>query len=357
MPVYINPDFRRLPKALGAIFTGQPAHSFFQMPQWYEVLSRTALPEGTQVRVYTSEFPGAEAALLLQAAPGGSRRSLSSLSNFYSIEHHVVAAEGADLERGLAAIVEEIGDERPRWDYLRLGEFDPNDPSHPILHKALRTAKWLVECAPGSVTWYENTRELSFADYLQARPSELRNTWRRKRRALDRGGTLHAAFFPGDLDLDAAIAGYEAVYALSWKEPEPFPDFMPELIRLAAQLGALRLGLYHVHEKPAAAQFWILWDGRAAIYKLAHDRQQDALSLGTLLTMEMFERVLEQDHPLEINLGRGNDAYKRLWLPRHRERWNLHAYNPRTPAGLARGLKGELAKFYHVVRGRAEMPT
>jgi NADPH:quinone reductase len=38
---------------------------------------------------------------------------------------------------------------------------------------------------------------------------------------------------------------------------------------------------------PAATQFWILWHGRA----------------GTLLTMEMTERVLADDHPREITLG------------------------------------------------------
>jgi hypothetical protein len=315
------------------------------------------MPQGTEVRVYTSESPGTEIALLLQAATDGSRHCLASLSNFYSIEHDVVAVGGADLEQGIAAIITEIDADRPRWDYLHLGEFDPAHPSYEILRKALRRANWLVECAPGSGTWYEDTRKLDFTDYFAARPSQLRNTWRRKRRALDRSGTLRTTFFPGDLDIETAVAGYQDVYALSWKEPESFPEFMPTLIRLGAELGALRLGLYYIAGKPAAAQFWILWNGRAAIYKLAHDRQLDALSLGTLLTMEMFERVLQQDHPTEINLGRGDDPYKKLWLPRRRERWNIHAWNPRTSAGLARGLRGELAKLYHLVSRRPMMPS
>lgn len=357
MPVYVNPDFRRLPPVLDRIFAGQRRGSLFQAARWYDVLSRTAAPQGTEVRVYTSETPGTETALLLQTAADGSRRSLVSLSNFYSIEHDVVAIAGADLERGSAAIIAEIDAERPRWDHLRLGEFDPAHPSYEILRKALRKANWLVECAPGPGTWYEDTEELGFADYLAARPPELRNTWRRKRRALDRGGTLRAAFYPGGLEIEEAVAGYQDVYALSWKEPEPFAEFMPTLIRLGAELGALRLGIYYIADKPAAAQVWLLWDGRAAIYKLAHDRELDALSLGTLLTMEMFERVLQQDHPAEINLGRGDDPYKKLWLPRRRERWSIHACNPRTAAGLARGLRGELAKLYHRVQRRPMTPA
>ena len=73
--------------------------------------------------------------------------------------------------------------------------------------------------------------------------------------------------------------------------------------------------------------------------------------------MEMIERVLTQDGPYEINLGRGDDAYKQLWLSQRRERWGITAANPRTIRGLRLGLERGAAKLYHQVRGEPIAPA
>lgn len=357
MPLYRNPDFRRLPNGLAAIFDAASGDSFFALPAWYDLMARHGVPAGIEIRVYTDERPGSATALLLQATGGADAgRHLASLADAYSVEHGIICPAGTDFATGLGAILSEMLSERPRWHCLSLSELDPRDPSYHAAVHALRRAGLLVECVFHSGTWYEDTAALSFADYIAARPSELRNTWRRKRRKIEGSGRLTKAFFADATRIDEAISDYQTIYAASWKPAEFFPGFIPALIRLAAEMRALRLGIYYVDGVPAAAQFWILWNGRAVIYKLAHDRRLDDLSLGTLLTMEMTGRVLTDDRPGEINFGRGDDPYKKLWLPKRRERWGITAANPRTLPGLGFGLQREAAKIYHRLRGERVTP-
>lgn len=353
MPSYRNPDFRRLPSGLADTLRRATPESFFSLPAWYGLMARCGVPRTTEIRVYTDERHGSAAVLFAQTTE---RRVLSSLTNPHSLEHGILGAPGSDLATGLDAILSEIMADRPQWDCLTLAELDPRDASYAALVAALRRAGMLVECCFTSGAWYEETAGLGFTDYLAARPSELRNTWRRKGRKLTRNHRLTKSFFADPGAIDRAIADYQTIYAASWKEAEALPDFVPALIRLAAELRALRLGIYHVDDVAAAAQLWIVWNGRAVICKLAHDKRFDELSLGTLLTMDMFERVLGQDRPTEISLGRGDDPYKRLWLPKRRERWGITAANPRTLRGLRLGLKRQAAIAYHRLRGERVHP-
>jgi Acetyltransferase (GNAT) domain len=350
MPLYRNPDFRRLPSGLACAFDKSLPDSFFALPAWYDLMARYGVPRATEIRVYTDERPASAIALLARTMTEDDGRNLASLTNAHSLEHGILHPPGADLQTGIGAILSEILAERPQWDCLSLSELDPREPSYEALAGALRRAGLLVERCFSSGTWYEETAGLSFSDYVAARPSELRNTWRRKRRKLERNNRLTASFVGDDRALDPALADYETIYAASWKPPELFPDFVPALIRLAGKLRALRLGVYYLDGIPAAAQFWIVWNGRAVICKLAHDKRFDDLSLGTLLTMEMFERVLSDDRPHEISLGRGDDPYKKLWLPKRRERWGIIAANPRTWRGLRVGLKRQAAAIYQRLR-------
>lgn len=341
---YDDPDFLNLPPPLAKLFARAGARSFFAQPIWYHVLTRYGTDEAAHVRLYLDDPDAPHAALLCRTNPGS--RRLHSLSNFYSCEHGPVidpgtpAAPAAFLRIAIA-----IADERPRWDAVQLAGFDPGDPGFTLLAAAFREAGWSVHSYFDSGTWYETTAGLSFADYVAARPPALRNTWRRKAAKLGADARVAIEFHAGPAAPEDGIAAYETVYRASWKSREPYPDFVPELIRAAAPTGALRLGILRLDGMPIAAQIWLVWQGRATIYKLAHDQRFDPSSPGTVLTMAMMERVLQQDRPVEVNFGRGDDPYKRLWLGHRRERWGLLIANRATARGLALALRQTASEF------------
>jgi hypothetical protein len=343
MALLIDPEFSRLPPDLAGLFAAAGAESFFNHPAWYAVFARHALDPGAEVRLYADA--ASRAALLLQVPPSGLRQQ-TSLANYYSCAHAPLLRPGADAAAGLAEIVATILAERPRWDCMSLRGLDPAAPGFDALAAALRRSGMLIRPFFDFGVWYQQTAGLSFAAYRDGLPGQLRNTWERKLSKLGGSRRLRLAVCDGAAGLEEGIADYQTVYRASWKPAEPHPDFMPALMRACAALGALRLAVYHLDGEPAAAQFWIVWQGRATIFKLAHDERFAEHSLGTLLTMALMECVLETDRPFEIDFGHGDDDYKRLWLPRRRERWGLLAANPRTPRGLPLALRETAARLY-----------
>ncbi len=135
------------------------------------------------------------------------------------------------------------------------------------------------------------------------------------------------------------MAAYKQVYARSWKQPEPYPDFMPGLIRLAAGRGWLRLGVAYKGTIPLAAQVWVVSYGKASIFKLAYDENFKSVSAGSLLTAELMRHVLDVDRVHEVDYLTGDDSYKSDWMKHRRERWGLKVFNPRSLDGLLQATR------------------
>jgi hypothetical protein len=209
-----------------------------------------------------------------------------------------------------------------------------------IAKQALQEAGWLVDRYFRFGNWYAPIEAPSFDAFMQARPSRLRNTLNRTRKKVEKTGAVTSLIKDsGDSRLEEAITDFVSVYNKSWKRPEPFPEFIPGLCRLAASQGWLRLGLIHHEGKPVAAQIWLVSGGRAQIVKLAHDNDWPHGSIGTLLTAELMKYVIETDKVHEIDYLIGDDAYKRDWMPLRRERLGLIAFNPGSLRGLLEAAK------------------
>ena len=251
----------------------------------------------------------------------------------------------------LHALASYIAGERPRFDAVEIQPLDVDSASFAWLVRAIKSAGFVVQTFFSFGNWYFPVKGRCFDEYLEALPSALRNTLRRKRQKLERSGRARIEIVTGGAALEAAIEAYTKVYLASWKRPEPYPEFIPGLIRVCAEMGVLRLGLIHVDSEPAAAQLWIVHRGAALIYKLAYDERFAELSAGTILTATLMQHVLDVDKVEVVDYLSGDDTYKKDWMSVRRERWGILAMNPRTTRGLIailRHVGGRTAK--HLVR-------
>ncbi len=180
--------------------------------------------------------------------------------------------------------------------------------------------------------WHLPCQGLSFDAYMAARPSQLRNTWKRKSKKF--GGRLEIIASPEDVE--RGIAAYQHIYSRSWKVPEPYPNFVPGWARICARAGMLRLGIAWLGDVPIAASFWFLWHGRAYIFKLAYDESFKQLSAGTLLTAHLMRHALDEDRVIEVDYLSGDDAYKRDWMSHRRERVGIIACSLSSATGILR---------------------
>jgi hypothetical protein len=355
-----------LPAGYAGLFAGAGAADFCLGRAWFEALAATILEEDERLCIAAIEAdpPGASPRACLvgrhrERDPAfWGARSFSSLSNYYTL-NYAPLADGGDVATALVELALGLRARRPRYDLLHFEPLVPGTALFDDLAAALDAAGLVTRRYFRFGNWHEDTQGLSFQSYLARRPSTLRHTLRQKSSRLARAGAVRTAVVRERAALDPAMDRYEDVYAASWKRLERHPTFIRRLAGDLADAGALRLGFLWLDHRPIAAQIWIVWQRRAVLYKLAHDRSFDALSPGTVLSARMLERLLDDERVTEVDLGAGDDPYKRLWASRRRERVGLVGFDPDTLRGCAGMLRHVLTQRLRPAsahQGRATWP-
>ena len=344
-------DFEALPCAYPRLFKEHTARSFYHSLPWFRNFSRNALDVEDQIRIYGVELEDATPIAVLptrytaQPAKRLGTKTLFSLANYYSSLYGPLLDPEVDSQEVLQELARFICAETPRWDMVNLRYLDRDSPVFEALVRAFRSAGMVVQTYFCFGNWYLQVNGRSYREYFDSLRSSVRNIAASKNKKLERSGQVRVEIITGGSDLESAIHTYEQVYASSWKVQEPYPCFVPGLIRTCAENGWLRLGLAYVNEQPAAAQLWVVHDGIASIYKIAYDRKFSDLSVGTYLTTRLLQQVIDVERVREVDYLSGDDRYKQDWMSHRRERWGILALNPRT-------VMGSLAIIRHV-GGRA----
>lgn len=337
------------PPGVEALFAANPG--LFSSPAWWRNVLAHGMPDGSQACFLLCRIGSRPVALFpLRRAPDG---GLSALTTPYTCLYQPLLLPGLSAQEQDAVFTALARFCRSS----SLSRFDAIDPDWPPLRSWLAAAQraGLVALRFDAFgNWHEPVAGLGWQAYLGARPGALRETIRRRvRRAEREAATLEIV--STEQDIDAGIAAYEAVYARSWKEAEPFPDFNAGLMRHGAAAGWLRLGLLRVAGQPVAAQLWTVNQGVATVLKLAHDEAAKTLSPGTVLTAWMLRHLLDEERVQEIDFGRGDDGYKQGWAGQRRQRIGLMLANPRRSGSwpvLLRHAAGRLRHAAGPLRAR-----
>ncbi len=346
------PSFSALPEAAKALFDGELCAT----PGWHRATEAAGLPRGAEpvyIQVVGEAGPLAVIPLLRQGA------GLAAFSTPYTIAWRPLFAPGLASD-GIRAVAAAFGRAYRKRSVIRLDSFDPEAAWCAPFVQGLREAGLAVLPFAHFGNWRTHLPGEGGANaYFAGRPGALREAIRRRTRKLMQMDGVLFCVVTGKEKLQQAITAYEAVYARSWKEPEPSPLFNAALMRECADAGTLRLGVLSLATTPVAVQFWVMDGPCATVLKLAHDEAYKALSPGTVLTAMMIRRLIEQDGATTLDFGRGDDDYKQLWTDTRRQFAGWLVANPRRPAGLSAMLRhwgGARLKALRAVTSRSRSP-
>ncbi|MES1981103.1 MAG: GNAT family N-acetyltransferase [Pseudomonadota bacterium] len=324
----------QLPSSCEALLDAASRDSYDLSGDWFRLLENKALPPERRLRIYVTEQHGKVRSILpFMLIKAKWYSQMSSLTNYYSSLYRPLLADtvtSAELAGALRIIVADSAIDRLRFDAM-----DIEHPTFEMLQSAIRQIGLRPYEFSCFGNWYLPVQNRPFQAYFQSLPSQVRNTVRRREKKFYAGGKGKLEIVSGADGLEKAITAWGKIYSASWKNAEPFPEFVPGLIRMCAAHNWLRLGIAYYDDEPVAAQIWIVNHGRAAIYKLAYDEKFAHLSAGTVLTTHLMRHALDEDKIHEADYLIGDDAYKKDWMSHRRERRGIIAYNTRRIGGIA----------------------
>jgi hypothetical protein len=312
---------------------------------WFEVLAATTLSEREEACVLALvDGQGRVLAAMPVVAVAG--KVIRGLTSPFTTLFSLPLGRGEDTRLFGKLLATKVGAS------LRLDAMDAEQGTTGALREGLASGGLAVLRFRHFANWFERIQD--FAGYWDSRDSKLKATVKRKAAPLVREGRL------GFELIDMAVRGqegreiYNAIYAKSWKPAEPFPRFIDTLLERLGPSGIARLAVARIDGIPAAAQIWLVQGERATIFKLAHDPAFDRQSPGTLLTHWVLRQLHEQSGVRDVDFGRGDDSYKRLWLSATRDRVGLLAANPRSLKGLATVIFDILPSKFAILCGLRE---
>jgi CelD/BcsL family acetyltransferase involved in cellulose biosynthesis len=327
----IEGEWRSLAEARGAPFI---------TPDWYRAWMRWFGDEVTPFVVSVRDGGGLVGLMPLVLSQRRHFPTLSFGGAEYGDYYQPVARSQAEEETVAREFAKALGAREKEWAIIAADYVDEDAPwtralacSNAVSLKAIRYHEH------PSVYLSIPLRHQTWDEYLAGRSRNLRSQLGRKRRALERLGTVR--FRRGSDDLENAMNTLFDLHAKRWAgkgstifSSERAREFHLEFARAAQEHDWLRLWFLDMDERPIAAWYGWSMGGRYLYYQAGFDPAWSHVSPGLLLLAHTIEAAFDEGAS-EYDMLLGNEPFKERFATDARERRTLVLVRP---AHAARAL-------------------
>ncbi len=361
-------NFSELPPHYDSLFERQKHVSLYLTKYWFENLINTCFTPDDKYRIFAIEDDNSSQVLLMlvarePASQNGSvyskwnlkNGSLASLTNFQSGFYAPIVADlsQTDLVAACQCLAHGIATESKSYYFIDLNLMDPQSQLYQVLLDAFKTEGFLPHPYLYKANWYEDLNSPAFSDYLSGRSKSSQNAlknFQRKLRKFTKENNMSVKIMTGDDNLSEILNAYHAIYQMSWKENDFYPNFAEGLLVACARQKSLRFCLVSVENKPVAFEFVAVCGSKATMIRTAYIEAYKKLSVGSIAILTTVEHLINIDQVKSIDFGVDDDAYKKIWVQNRRERWGLTFIRPNGLAGYWVLMKLNLRKLDHRLR-------
>ncbi len=342
-------ETRTFPDAYSSLADKLEKNSIFFSSSWFNNLIANVIPSTDNTLWFGVKSASDQPLLLLPLVQTPqsqiSYNKIRGLANYYTtlFEPLHTFEDSQELEIAIEQVINGVC--RLKWDVIDLYPLNPASPSYSLIIKAFNKNKKHVTQYFMFGNWYLLSQGKCFAEYWDCRPSQLRNTIKRKTNKLKTKQIEYQIAQRPD-EVVGAFPLYQQTYHASWKRDEPYTEFIPGLVQFAAKRNWLRLGLLFIDQEIAAAQLWLTIEKTAYIYKLCQNPKFDQYSPGSLLTIHLMRNAFEVDKVAKIDFLSGDDPYKKDWMSHREERWGLQIANMSSAWGVWQASKNSFNNFW-----------
>jgi CelD/BcsL family acetyltransferase involved in cellulose biosynthesis len=260
--------------------------------------------------------------------------SIASLTNWYSGFYDLLLSPALfDPEAVVRRLIDGVREKLGKGAVVEFNYLAQRAETTALLSRALRSAGLITFPYYHELVRYEIVKNTNFDSYLEQCSAGIRREYMRKGRRLAEHFKLEQVAYSDDSQLDRVLDDFQHVYAKSWKRPERFPKFIPELFRYGLAKQQLRVAILYLDGQPVATEVYILFNGQATSYKGGYDPAYKNFSPASVLRVFAVKHLIEVDGVSEIDFGYGDQPYKKNWLSQGRWLIGILAFNPHSLTG------------------------